>query len=221
MTRIKICCIQNVEEALMAVRYGASALGLVSAMPSGPGPIPEDRIASIAATVPPGVSTFLLTSLQDAASIIRQQRRLRTSTLQLVDEVSIEALKELRTGLPGIKLVQVIHVRNEESVKEAMTVGPHVDGILLDSGNPSLPVKVLGGTGKTHDWALSKEIVDRCGKPVFLAGGLRAENVREAIERVGPYAVDVCSGVRTGEGFLDEEKLSAFMKAVRSLDQTS
>jgi len=151
MTRIKICCIQNVEEALMAVRYGASALGLVSAMPSGPGPIPEDRIASIAATVPPGVSTFLLTSLQDADSIIRQQRRLRTSTLQLVDEVSIEALKELRTGLPGIKLVQVIHVRNEESVKEAMTVGPHVDGILLDSGRPIFfHQKRMGQGGRTY-----------------------------------------------------------------------
>jgi len=95
-------------------------------------------------------------------------------------------------------------------------MGPYVDAILLDSGNPSLPVKVLGGTGKTHDWSLSKEIVDRCGKPVFLAGGLKAENVREAIERVRPYAVDICSGVRTN-GLLDEKKLAPFMNEVRAL----
>ncbi len=199
----------------MAIRYGASALGLVSAMPSGSGPIPEERIGSIAAAVPPGVATFLLTSRQDAASIIDQQRRLQTSALQLVDAVSISTLMELRRELPGIKLVQVIHVRNADSVKEAVAAAPHVDGILLDSGNPSLPVKVLGGTGKTHDWTLSKEIVDRCGKPVFLAGGLKAGNVREAIERVGPYAVDVCSGVRRADGLLDEEKLAAFMDAVQ------
>ena len=212
-TRIKICCIQDAEEVKLAVRCGASALGFVSAMPSGPGPIAEDLIAKIVPTVPPGVASFLLTSKQDVASIIEQQRRLRTSVLQIVDAVSIETLQELRHALPGIGLVQVIHVRGTESVDEAVSIAPHVDAILLDSGNPSLPVKVLGGTGKTHDWALSKEIVDRCGKPVFLAGGLKAENVRGAIERVRPYAVDVCSGVRTN-GLLDEKKLVAFMEAV-------
>jgi phosphoribosylanthranilate isomerase len=214
--RIKICCIQNAVEVKLAVRYGASALGFVSAMPSGPGPIAEDLIAKIVSTVPPGVASFLLTSKQDAASIIEQQRRLRTSTLQIVDAVSIETLQELRRALSGIGLVQVIHVRGAESVDEALAIAPYVDAILLDSGNPSLPVKVLGGTGKTHDWALSKEIVDRCGKPVFLAGGLKAENVREAIERVRPYAVDVCSGVRTN-GLLDEKKLVAFMKEAGDL----
>jgi len=213
LTRMKICCIQDAEEVKLAVRCGASALGFVSAMPSGPGPIAEDLIAKIVPTVPPGVASFLLTSKQDVASIIEQQRRLRTSVLQIVDAVSIETLQELRHALPGIGLVQVIHVRGTESVDEAVTIAPHVDAILLDSGNPSLPVKVLGGTGKTHDWALSKEIVDRCGKPVFLAGGLKAKNVRGAIERVRPYAVDVCSGVRTN-GLLDEKKLVAFMEAV-------
>jgi len=206
---------QNADEVKLAVRYGASALGFVSAMPSGPGPIAEDLIAKIVPTVPAGVATFLLTSKQDAPSIIEQQRRLRTSVLQLVDAVSVETLQELHRALPGIGLVQVIHVRDERSVDEAIDVAPHVDAILLDSGNPSLPVKVLGGTGRTHDWALSKEIVDRCGKPVFLAGGLKAENVHEAIERVRPYAVDVCSGVRTN-GLLDEMKLVSFMKAVQN-----
>lgn len=213
MTRVKICCIQNADEVKLAIRYGASAVGFVSAMPSGPGPIPEDLIAKIVPTVPPGVATFLLTSRQDAASIIEQQRRLGTSVLQLVDAVPVEELHQLRRALPGIGLVQVIHVRGMDSVEEAATVAPYVDALLLDSGNPALPVKVLGGTGRTHDWALSKEIVDRCGKPVFLAGGLKAENVRDAINRVRPYAVDVCSGVRTN-GFLDESKLISFMREV-------
>jgi len=183
-------------------------------MPSGPGPIPEDRIAEIVPIVPPGVATFLLTSKQDPVSIIEQQKRLRTNTLQLVDAVSLETLKELRQALPGIALVQVIHVRGKESVEEAVSVGPYVDAILLDSGDQSAPVKVLGGTGRTHDWAISRQIVERCGKPVFLAGGLKPENVSEAIGRVRPYAVDVCSGVRTNE-LLDEKKLIPFMNAVR------
>lgn len=212
--RVKICCIQDFEEARLAIRYGASAIGLVSAMPSGPGPIPEERIAEIAAQIPPGVATFLLTSRQDASSIIDQQRQLRTTTLQLVDAVPFEDLKILRRELPGIRLVQVIHVRDERSVEEALAVAPLVDALLLDSGNPALPVKVLGGTGQTHDWTLSRKIVDRSGKPVFLAGGLKAENVREAIGQVQPFAVDVCSGVRTN-GLLDEKKLAGFVRAVR------
>jgi phosphoribosylanthranilate isomerase len=212
--RVKICCIQNIEEARMAIAYGASAIGLVSAMPSGPGPIAEKQIAAIIREIPPGVDTFLLTSKQDAASIIDQQRRLRPSTLQLVDAVPFEDLQILRNELPGIRLVQVIHVRDNESVDEAQAVAPYVDALLLDSGNPSLPVKVLGGTGRTHDWDVSKKIVDTCGKPVFLAGGLRAENVREAIGRVRPYAVDVCSGVRTN-GLLEERKLKGFFEGVR------
>lgn len=215
-TRFKICCIQNVEEARLAISYGASAVGLVSAMPSGPGPIPEERIATIAAAIPPGVATFLLTSRQDAASIIDQQKRLRTNTLQLVDAVSVEVLKDLRAALSGIKLVQVIHVRGKDSIKKSISVAPHVDAILLDSGNPDLPVKVLGGTGHTHDWAISRQIVEQCGKRVFLAGGLKPENVGEAIARVRPYAVDVCSGVRTN-GLLEERKLRAFVEAVRQI----
>ncbi|MCI0707596.1 MAG: phosphoribosylanthranilate isomerase [Ignavibacteriae bacterium] len=207
--RVKICCIQNADEAQMAIRYGASALGLVSAMLSGPGPIDEATITEIAMHIPPGVASFLLTSKQDAASIIAQQRRTRVNTLQLVDAVSVDTYKRLRDELPGIALVQVIHVRGHESVDEALAAAPHVDALLLDSGNPTLPVKVLGGTGKTHDWNLSREIREGAGIPLFLAGGLKAENVREAIEYVEPYGIDVCSGVRTN-GLLDEPKLAAF-----------
>lgn len=214
MTRFKICCIQSAEEAHTAVESGASALGFVSEMPSGPGPIPEERIATIIPLVPPGVATFLLTSRTDAASIIEQQHRTKANTLQLVDAVSMETYKYLRSALRGVAIVQVIHVRGPQSLDEAIAVAPHVDGLLLDSGNPDLPIKVLGGTGRIHDWKISRQIVERSGKPVFLAGGLKAENVREAIRSVGPYALDVCSGVRTG-GLLDKEKLRDFVAALR------
>jgi phosphoribosylanthranilate isomerase len=211
--RVKICCIGSVDEARLAIACGASALGLVSAMPSGPGVIPEERIAEIASSIPPGVASFLLTSATDAEAILAQQRRTRVNTLQLVDRVTDGAHLRLREALPGIALVQVIHVRGEEAVDEAVELAPLVDAILLDSGNQALQVKELGGTGRVHDWRLSKRIVESVSCPVLLAGGLRAENVEAAIREVGPYGVDVCSGVRT-EGKLDEHKLRAFFGAV-------
>ena len=214
-TRIKVCCIASISEAELAVRHGASALGLVSAMPSGPGPIAEERIAEIAATVPPGVATFLLTSRTDAEGIIEQQHRCRCNTLQLVDAVDARIYPKLRRAMPGVKLVQVIHVVGNASVGEALDLAPLVDALLLDSGNPGLAVKELGGTGRTHDWALSRYIVAHADKPVFLAGGLRPDNVVEAVRTVQPYGVDLCNGIRT-DGMLDATKLEAFVAAVRS-----
>ena len=216
-THVKICCMASVEEAKIAIRLGASAVGLVSRMPSGPGPIEEDLIATIVASVPRGIETFLLTSETEPAEIIAQQRRTGASTLQLVDQVNAGAHRAIREALPGIRIVQVIHVVGEASLDEALAVGPEVDGLLLDSGNPSLPVKELGGTGRRHDWTISRRIVDASQKPVWLAGGLNASNVGTAIRTVRPYGVDVCSGVRTG-GSLDLAKLTDFISAVNSND---
>mgnify|MGYP001248756594 CR=1 FL=1 len=213
--RVKICCIGSLEEAFLAIRYGASAVGLVSAMPSGPGVIDDERIAAIAARIPPAVASFLLTSRQDAPSIVQQQRHTGASTLQLCDRLPDGVHASLRQSLPGIRLVQVIHVTGPESIDEAVSVAPHVDGLLLDSGNLQSPVKELGGTGRTHDWDISRRIREAAQVPVFLAGGLRPENVAEAIRKVGPFAVDVCTGVRTN-GKLDEEKLARFFAAVAS-----
>ncbi len=198
----------------MAIRYGADALGLVSHMPSGPGVISEDRIAEIAGIVPPGVASFLLTSLQDVSSIISQHRRCRTNTLQLVDRLEEGSYEDLREALPGISIVQVIHVRGEESVAEALDAAAHVDALLLDSGNQSLKIKRLGGTGRTHNWDLSRKIREKAEIPIYLAGGLNPENVAAAIKQVNPFGLDVCSGVRTN-GKLDEEKLAAYVKNIR------
>lgn len=206
---------QSPAEAAIAVAAGADAVGLVSRMPSGPGPIPESIIADIASTVPPGVATFLLTSESTARAIITQQRRCRANTIQLVDEVEHGAHAALRDALPGISIVQVIHVRDPGSIRDAIAVAPAVDALLLDSGNPSLAVKELGGTGRVHDWTISRAIREAVEIPVYLAGGLNAGNVAAAIAEVAPFGVDVCSGVRTG-GSLDEAKLADFLTAVRS-----
>ena len=213
MVRVKICCISSLVEARLAIKYGASALGLVSEMPSGPGVIDEEYIAQIAESVSPPIATFLLTSKQNAEEIIKQHLRTRTNTLQLVDHLPDGQLLILRKKLPAIKLVQVIHVLDESSITEAKKVQNFVDALLLDSGNPKLKVKELGGTGRTHNWEISRSIVESVDIPVFLAGGLNIQNVDEAMQSVQPFGLDICSGVRTN-GLLDEGKLKAFLERV-------
>lgn len=217
--RVKICCMASVEEAALAIALGASAVGLVSHMPSGPGVIADSLITDIAASVPPPIATFLLTSKQDVTGIVTQQRACRTNCIQICDRLTSGSYRDLRKDLPGISLIQVIHVTGRESVDEALELAPQVDAILLDSGNQSLAVKELGGTGRIHDWTLSREIRERLSVPMFLAGGLNPANVQQAVREVGPFGLDVCSGVRTS-GMLDRSKLTAFFQAVRSV-QTS
>jgi phosphoribosylanthranilate isomerase len=211
--RVKICCISSIEEAKLAVEYGASALGLVGHMPSGPGVIGDELIYQIAKTVPPPISTFLLTSETIPQNIIQHYKRVNTTTIQIVDELEQREYQILRNELPNVKLVQVIHVIDENSVKEAIEVSKYVDAILLDSGNPNLSVKELGGTGRTHNWDLSREIGKAIPIPLFLAGGLNKNNVRQAIETVQPFGLDLCSSVRT-DGQLDRQKLKDFFNAI-------
>jgi phosphoribosylanthranilate isomerase len=216
--RVKICCICSFEEAWIAINHGASALGLVSEMPSGPGVIPESLIAEIARRIPPFVSSVLLTSKRSPSEIIEQQRRCGTNAIQICDDLDPESLDEVARALPGVDIIRVIHVHGEGSMEEAETVSPYVDGILLDSGSKGGSVVELGGTGRTHDWEISRMIVEAVEVPVILAGGLNSGNVAEAITLVKPYAVDVCSGVRTG-GSLDSDKLQSFMSRVRGSAQ--
>ena len=210
---VKVCCIADLDEARLAIDAGASALGLVSAMPSGPGPIPEEDIAQIAGRVPRPIETFLLTALVDAEAIAAQQRRCGTTAVQLVDAVADPELRRLRRLLPGTRLVQVIHVTGPESLDEARAAAPLVDTLLLDSGNPRLAVKELGGTGRVHDWSTSRRICESVSVPVLLAGGLNPGNAREALERVQPAGLDVCSGLRLN-GRLDAVRLRDFFHAL-------
>jgi phosphoribosylanthranilate isomerase len=212
--KIKICCIGSAEEARLASECGADALGLVSEMPSGPGVISEEIAREIVGGLPAGIRTFLLTSKLTAEDIVSQCRFIKPTTLQLVDKMAPSVYEELRRHLPETELIQVIHVSDESSLIEARAVEPFIDGILLDSGNAQLLVKELGGTGRTHDWSISRSIVDSVRVPVYLAGGLNPANIREAVEKVRPDGVDVCSGVRTS-GKLDRDKVSSFIAAAR------
>jgi phosphoribosylanthranilate isomerase len=182
-------------------------------MPSGPGILDNSEIVNIAQTVPPPIATFLLTSETTGPSIIKHYQKVHTSVIQLVDSVPAGAYHSIKNQLPAVKLVQVIHIRGESSMDQALEVSECVDALLLDSGNPDADTKILGGTGKTHNWDISRQIVKQTTVPVFLAGGLNPQNVRKAIETVQPYGLDLCSGIRT-QGKLDEKKLASFMEAV-------
>ena len=199
----------------MAIDAGADALGLVGNMPSGPGVITDEAIREIAAHVPEDIDTFLLTSETTAAGIIDHHTRVKTKTIQIVDAIPIDVCANLRDALPGVNIVQVVHVSGEASLPYAQLVSRYADALLLDSGNPDLDVKVLGGTGKTHDWSISKRIVRKAGVPVYLAGGLNGGNVVQAIEAVQPFGLDLCSGVRSN-GSLDPVKLEDFFAAAKS-----
>ncbi|MEQ1553061.1 MAG: phosphoribosylanthranilate isomerase [Ferruginibacter sp.] len=213
VTRVKICCISSTDEARMAIKFGASALGLVANMPSGPGVITDEEILTITKNVPPAISTFMLTSETSADEIIKHHLRTLTNTIQIVDELKEGKYEKIREALPAIKIVQVIHVIDEKTIDEAVRISYSVDALLLDSGNPNLEIKELGGTGRVHNWELSRKIVEQSKVPVFLAGGLTSENVRQAIDQVQPFGLDLCSGVRTDKK-LDPKKLETFFNNV-------
>ncbi|KAF0141487.1 MAG: Phosphoribosylanthranilate isomerase [Stygiobacter sp.] len=215
MTKIKICCIANIEEAELAIKYGADAIGLVSAMPSGPGVIDFETITEISNAVTGRIDIFLLTSKRTTTEIIAQLKSCKTSTVQICDSLTSGSLLDIKKELPNVKIVQVIHVFDEGSVNEAIEAAKTADALLLDSGNQKLAVKELGGTGRTHNWELSRKIVDGVTIPVYLAGGLNPANVKEAIDTVHPFGVDICSGLRT-DGNLDEAKLSEYVKLVKA-----
>jgi phosphoribosylanthranilate isomerase len=217
-TRIKICCIASVEEAELAIAFGADALGLVGRMPSGPGPISDQKIAEIAGVIPPPVSSFLLTSERSAESISAHVRATRPSAVQIVSHIDPAESARLAILEPHLKRVQVIHIEGPEALDLIPVYEPYVHAFLLDSGRPGAAVPELGGTGRTHEWSISAAFVKASSRPVFLAGGLNGANVGNAIRQVRPFGIDLCSGVRTN-GQLDSEKLSSFVTAVRRADE--
>jgi phosphoribosylanthranilate isomerase len=212
-TRVKVCCIASVAEAALAVAHGADALGLVGPMPSGPGPIDAATIAEVAAWAPPGVATFLLTASLGAEAIAAEVRAAGVSTVQVVSHIDRAESAALARLLPAIRRVQVIHVEDRAALGLIGAYAPHVHAFLLDSGRPSLAVPELGGTGRVHDWAVSRAFVAASPRPVFLAGGLNPANAAQAVAEVGPFGLDLCSGLRP-QGALDAALLRAFMAAV-------
>lgn len=213
MVRVKVCCISDASEVALAVDAGASALGFVASMPSGPGILDDARITELAGRVPPGVSRFLLTERLDTDGIVDHVARTGVDVVQVCDHVDPAVLAGVRE-CSAVRVVAVVHAGAPGAEDYAARVAPVAHALLLDSGRPGADFKELGGTGRTHDWAISRRIVEASCVPVWLAGGLSPANVAAAIEQVRPFGVDLCTGIRT-DGALDAQKLHAFMAAVR------
>ncbi len=218
MTMLKVCCIASLEEAQMAMDAGANAIGLVGPMPSGPGVIEDATIAEIAKFVGDKVWSVLLTSRVSVEGICDHVAETGVNTVQIVDEPEPGTYRALRQMASAPRIIQVIHVEDESAIALAQKSAQEVDVILLDSGRPSAPTKILGGTGQQHDWRLSRAIVEAVPCPVFLAGGIRPNNVTDAIRQVRPAGIDLCTGVRQ-DGALSEELLAALRDAINTADQ--
>jgi phosphoribosylanthranilate isomerase len=216
-TRIKICCIASKDEADRAIAAGADALGLVAKMPSGPGPINDAEIAALTAQIPPPIASFLLTAEITADAIADHVARTGPTVVQIVSHIDPRDSATLAARLPAVQRVQVIHVESPDALALIPLYAPYIHAFLLDSGRPNAAIPELGGTGRAHDWKISAAFIKASPKPVFLAGGLTAGNVGDAIRQIRPFGVDLCSGVRTA-GRLDPAKLGAFVAAVRRAD---
>jgi phosphoribosylanthranilate isomerase len=216
-TQIKVCCIANAEEAQIALNQGINAVGLVGHMPSGPGVIGSDRAASIIAALPGGVDSFFLTSHELGRDIVEALGVIKASTVQIVRHIDPVEYLPIIENLPNLRRIQVIHVENDSALGLIERYNEVADAFLLDSGKTMGTNPQFGGTGKVHDWVISKQFVQSTDLPVYLAGGLSSENVFRAVTEVRPAGVDVCSGVRSNDT-LDLEKLQAFVQEVKRAD---
>lgn len=193
----------------MASGAGADLLGLVGPMPGGPGVLTPAEARAIASGFDGPARPVLLTSSETAEDIARDASDAGVSSVQVVRHIPVGDARTL--GESGLHYMQVIHVEDTASVDLIDLYAEHCDAFLLDSGTPA--TGVLGGTGAVHDWALSAEVVRRSPRPVWLAGGLTPANVGEAMARVRPDGLDVCSGLRRA-GRLDAGLLRDYMQAI-------
>ncbi len=211
--RLKVCCMSSPDEVRLAIAAGADALGFVGEMPSGSGVIGDELSRELVRLVPPPVASVLLTAYERAEDIARHVVDVGANTVQIVSHIDRGEYKVLREALPATRIIQVIHVENDDALTLARDYAEVAHALLLDSGRPSAAIPELGGTGRTHDWCISAKIVQQVDIPIFLAGGLTPENIKEAIAQVQPYGIDLCTGVRTGR-HLDPAKLSALTHAM-------
>lgn len=212
--RIKICCIADLPEAELAGRAGADFLGFVGPMPDGPGILTHDAMRAVVARFSPPPEPVLLTSAPTAEGIVADAAAVGVTTVQVVRHIApAEAAKLAQTSLT---VLQVVHVEGPDAIDLISVYAPHCDAFLLDSGRPSKGS--LGGTGRVHDWAVSTAFVARSPRPVFLAGGLTPENVAEAVQRVRPDGLDVCSGLRV-DGRLMPNRLAEFVTRSRAAEE--
>ncbi|MFN8558227.1 MAG: phosphoribosylanthranilate isomerase [Dehalococcoidia bacterium] len=214
MVRVQIAGISNLEDALAVERAGADAIGFTLGLPTGPhNGLDEHGARAIIRALPPLIVPLLITYLVTAAEVVPLCRYLGVSTVQLHAPADPAEIAAMRAGLPGLKVILAVHVTGEEAVAEAVRVAPHADALILDTYDPATGRH--GATGRTHDWAISRRIVEASPAPVILAGGLTPENVGAAVRQVRPWAVDVHTGVERPDGATDHARVAAFVRAAR------
>lgn len=212
--RVKICGNKRVEDALEAIRLGADAIGLLV----GQEHVSRDFIsplaaASIAKQLPPFCAIALVTDITGVAEILQLVNFIGVNTLQLHGNSSPEDMKLIKKELPYLKIIKSLHIIDEASIGIGKKYIGVADAILLDSFNETK--NQIGGTGKTHNWNISRKIVDEYNTPIILAGGLSPDNVAEAIKFVRPYGVDVNTGTKGENGFKDYKKMEMFIRRAR------
>jgi phosphoribosylanthranilate isomerase len=217
MPRVKICGIRSLADMQIAVQHGADAIGvLVGQLHSSSDFIPPELAAEICQRTPPFVTTVLVTHIEDPDLVLALAKAVPTSAVQLHSDISATLLRDLRSELAPRKLIAKVSVENATAIERARELDQQVDAIVLDSVNRT--TGQVGGTGITHDWSISAQIVKAISTPVILAGGLTPANVRDAIHQVRPWAVDVNSGVRNSAGSKDSDLVRAFIKASKMHD---
>jgi phosphoribosylanthranilate isomerase len=217
MTRVKICGIKNQAELNTAIRCGADAVGFITEVPvDTPRRISLETAAKLIKQVPPLVESVLVIMPERAEEVYHMANTAKPSMVQLHKDPSYELLEEIQNLRQHIKIIQTVTIPERgvchtTSLHEYIKLlSPYVDAVLLDT----LTTKGTGGTGKTHNWQISREIVEQSPLPVILAGGLNPENVEDAIRAVKPFAVDTASGVET-QGVKDEHKVKAFIRRAK------
>jgi len=217
MTRIKICGIRSLADMQIAVEQGADAIGvLIGQLHSSSDFLTPNLAAEILASTPPFVTTVLVTHIEDPDAVLALAETIHSAAVQLHSDLDVNLLRSLRHALAPRKIIGKISVEGPGALDRALELDQQVDAILLDSINRT--TGQVGGTGTTHDWGISAEIVKQVSIPVILAGGLTPANVRDAIRRVQPWAVDVNSGVRNASCFKDRNLIRSFIEASRMRD---
>lgn len=214
--RVKICGIRTEADVRIAVASGADAVGFISGVTHrSEDALAREHAAELVAATPPYVSTVLVTHLEHAEEIVGLAEIVGVDTIQVHGLVSSKTLRAVFDQSRGRwRITRVVHVTGDDSVGEALHVADACHAVHLDSRTADR----LGGTGRTHDWSISRKIVDALaslGVPVILSGGLRPDNVADAVTAVRPYAVDVNSGVENERGDKDLSQSLQFVTTAR------
>lgn len=210
--RVQVAGVTRIEDAALLVEAGVDAIGLTVGLPPGaPDDTSPELAAAIARSLPPFVTPVLITYRSTSEDLVSLLQRTGAWAVQLHGGASRETVADLRAAMPWVRVIRVVHVTGQHALAEAAAIDD-ADAILLDSYDPERGR--WGATGRTHDWHISAAIVRAVRAPVILAGGLRPENVSEAVRIVRPWAVDVHTGVEDAEGRLDPGRVHAFLRAV-------